>query len=150
MVKIQICKMCGKEFETYRRANGRFVGFCSEECRKEAEAARSRIAHREAKERDFARNEMRKIETGKLDKTLDYCRRNKMSYAEWQKQQTEKLMKRMEINKMKTWILERKCDGEWYRYGEYGEQAIESLVRAGALIINSGQEIRIREGEKDG
>lgn len=109
------------------------------------------MSHNESHEREVARRGMRQVETGRLDKSLEECRDRGLTYAELQIERTKKMLKRKEIEAMKQYILERECDGEWYHYATFGEGSIEALVRTGAYILNSGQEIRIRvEGENDG
>ena len=109
------CKYCGREFVSKSKGT-KPNAYCSAECQKDAESISAYNASRWAQDRQYAREQMRKIDTGKLDKALDRCRADGISYAEYQKQRTLERINNKMIDEI---ILEKNVDDMWYPYGKY-------------------------------
>ena len=78
---------------------------------------------------------MRKIDTGKLDKALDECRANGISYAEYQKQRT---LERIDNKMIDEIILEKNVDDMWYPYGKYKMTANDICALCAAVSNMTG------------
>lgn len=146
------CKYCGEWFEPY---GDKDVGniYCSTECRIEHGQGAIRMKYGEELNRRFARNQMESVKTGVLDQRLKECKRRGITYAEYQKMKTLEERGRIMEDVNNRYILEKKIDGEWWEWGRYANNTsgIESMVRAGAMLLESGfEDIRVRrEGEAD-
>lgn len=112
-----------------------------------------RMKYGEELNRRFARNQMESVETGVLDQRLKECKRRGITYAEYQKMKTLEERGRIMENTNNRYILEKKFDGKWWEWGRYANNpsGIESMVRAGVMLLESGfEDIRVRrEGEAD-
>ena len=128
------CKYCGREFVSKSKGT-KPMAYCSIECKKDAETVASRIASKWAQDRQYAREQMRKVDTGKLDKALDECRANGISYAEYQKQRTLERINNKMIDEI---ILEKNVDDMWYPYGKYKMTANDIRALCTAVSNMSG------------
>ena len=89
-INYRFCKWCGQAFEP--EADGQ--RYCSPDCadkgkynaRRDVDYIRSQTA--------FAKEQMAKIKTGVLDKTLEKARKEGKTYAEIQKERTLELSKK--------------------------------------------------------
>lgn len=144
------CRTCGKLFDPTREGTRR-ERYCSPECRRTAEQMQAYMSHRQKEEREFARREMKKVDTGKLDKRLKELKRSGTSYAEWQMQDTLEKSKAGYITMATKWRLERYVDNDWWPYGEFGtsESALSALAKTAAWLGSVGQcEVRVIKVDK--
>ena len=92
MSVIRKCRICGKEI--VQEGKGYPKQFCSEECKKKANAQRLIAYNKQRRDERKAKKEMGKIKhKGRLDETLAECRKRKISYADRQKEETLRLIR---------------------------------------------------------
>lgn len=143
--KTKKCKLCGAIFtDTSTSTKGR--EYCSDECLKTAEQIQSYQSHHEAREREFARKEMAKIEKGKLDEMLDQARAMGISYGEYKKM---KALERANGKMITETILEKKVDGIYYPYGKYNTSTLRGIrqLASAVAILSDNYELRISSFE---
>lgn len=82
------CEWCGQPF-TITNGKKNAKKYCCDDCARKANNVRRRIVYAKKKgQKDFARSQMKDIETGRLDETLKEARSKGLTYAELQKQKT--------------------------------------------------------------
>ena len=138
--KTRKCKLCGAIFtDTSSSTKGR--EYCSDKCLKTAEQIQTYQSHREAREREFARKEMAKIEKGKLDEMLDQAREMGISYGEFKKM---KALERAKGKMITETILEKNVDGMWYPYGKYDVTTLRGVRQLASAVAMLADDYKLR------
>ena len=169
------CIYCGKEIGDSKFINGANV-YCSYECKLDEETSHARMRRPFVREKEFAREQMLSVETGKLDEALNECKTRGIDYATYQKQKTLKMLKQKKVeedmektiqelnqkisdqekeieilsNRLKEvreeFVLSRIVDGESWPYGKYRSDNIASLLRAVYMMGRNGDEVVVERG----